>query len=57
MDVQVGSKYTCAYIQVSPIEIICILNIFAVKYVFSDKRMKLVAVIESKEISKVYILY
>ena len=26
------------YIQLSPIEIICVLNILAVKYTFSDKR-------------------
>ena len=40
IDVRLGSKYATAYIyiQVSPIEIICILNIFAVKYTFSDKR-------------------
>ena len=40
IDVRLISKYASAYILVSPIEIICILNIFAVKYIFSDKRMK-----------------
>ena len=41
MDVRLSSKDATAYIQVSPMEIICILNIFAVKYIFSDKgRMK-----------------
>ena len=34
IDVQLGSEYTSAYIQVNPIEIICILNIFAEKYIF-----------------------
>ena len=37
IDVRPGSKYASAYIQVSPIEIICILNTFAVKYIFSGK--------------------
>ena len=39
-DVRLGSKYGAAYIyiQFSPIEIICVLNIFDVKYTFSDKR-------------------
>ena len=34
-----GSKYASAYtyIQVNPIEIICIMNIFAVKYIFHKK--------------------
>ena len=40
MDVRVGSKYASVYIQVSPIENICILDIFTVKYIFSDKRVK-----------------
>ena len=43
MDVRLGPKYASAYIyeKLSPIEIICVLNIFAVKYTFSDKtRMK-----------------
>ena len=40
IDVRLISEYASAYILVSPIEIICILNIFAVKYIFSDKRMK-----------------
>ena len=38
-----GAKYASAYIyvQVSLTEVICILNIFAVKHTFSDKvRMK-----------------
>ena len=50
-DVQVGSKYASAYIyiQVSPIEIICILNIFALKYTFFDKRKTKLS--ELKEIS------
>ena len=41
-DVRLGSKYASVYIymQVSPIEIICILNVFAVKYSFSDKRRR-----------------
>ena len=49
-DVPSGSKYPSAYIyiQVSPIEIIYILNIFAVKYIFPDKRR--VAVSELKQI-------
>ena len=40
IDVRMSSKCSSAYIylQLSPIEIICILNIFAVKYIFSDKR-------------------
>ena len=40
VDFRLGSKYASAYIyiQVLPREIICILNIFAVKYTFSDKR-------------------
>ena len=35
-----GSIYASAYIymQLSPVKIICILNIFAVKYTFSDKK-------------------
>ena len=40
IDVQLGSKYVFAYIQVSPIEIICISNIFVVNTFFSEKRMK-----------------
>ena len=45
IDVCLGSKYASAYIyiwvvQVSYIEIICILNIFVVKYIFSYQRMK-----------------
>ena len=40
IDVRLISKYASAYILVSPIEIIWILNFFAVKYIFSDKRMK-----------------
>ena len=40
IDVRLISKYASAYILVSPIEIIWLLNIFAVKYIFSDKRMK-----------------
>ena len=42
-DVRLGSKYASVYIYIefSPIEIIYVLNIFAVKYTFSDKiRMK-----------------
>ena len=39
-EVRLGSKYASPYIQVSPIEIMCILIIFSVKYIFSDKRMK-----------------
>ena len=49
-----GSKYASAYIyvQVSPTEIVCILNIFAVKYIFSEKEeLHKVAVSELKEIS------
>ena len=40
IDARLGSKYASAYIyiQLSPIEIICILNIFSVKNTFSDKR-------------------
>ena len=40
IDVRISSKcpFAYIYIQLSPIEIICILNIFAVKYIFSDKR-------------------
>ena len=40
IDVRLGSKYASVYIyiQVSLIEIIWILNVFAVKYTFSDKR-------------------
>ena len=38
--VRLGSKHASGYIQVNPIEIICIFNIFTVKYIFSDKRMK-----------------
>ena len=39
-DVRLSSKYasTYIYIQFSLIEIICALNIFAVKYTFSNKR-------------------
>ena len=40
IDVRLGSKYASVYIRASPKEVICILNIFAVKYIFSDKRMK-----------------
>ena len=39
-DVRLGSKYASGYTQVSPIEIIFILDISAVKYIFSGKRMK-----------------
>ena len=48
-----GSKYTSAYvyIQVSPIEIIWILNIYAVEYIFLTKEeWNKVAVSELKEI-------
>ena len=40
IDVRMSSKCSSSYIylQLSPIEIICTLNIFAVKYIFSDKR-------------------
>ena len=38
--VRLGSKYASGYTQVSPIEIIFILDISAVKYIFSGKRMK-----------------
>ena len=40
IDVRISSKcpFAYIYIQLSPIEIICILNIFAIKYIFSDKR-------------------
>ena len=43
IDVRLGSKYTEAYIyiQVSPIEIICILNIFAVKHTLLQKKNEL----------------
>ena len=54
IDVLLGCKYVSAYIyiQVSPIEITCILNIFAVKYIFSEKEeWNKVAVSELKEIS------
>ena len=39
-DVRLVSKYATAYIymQVSPIEIMCTLDIFALKYIFSYKR-------------------
>ena len=59
IDVRMGSKYTSAYvyIQVSPIEIIWILNIYAVEYIFLTKEeWNKVAVSELKEIS-VYISY
>ena len=38
-DVLLGSKYTSAYtyMQINPIEIICIMNIFGVKYIFHTK--------------------
>ena len=50
-DVRVGSKYASAhiYMQVSPIEIMCIWNIFALKYTFFDKRKMELS--ELKEIS------
>ena len=40
IDVLPDCKYASAYTQVSLIDIICIWNILAVKYIFSDKRMK-----------------
>ena len=57
IDVRLGSKHTSAYIyiQVSLIEIICILNIFAVKYTFLTKEGNKVTVTELKEIPLVSI--
>ena len=62
LDILTGSKCasTYIYIQVKPIEIIYILEIFAVKHFFY-KRLKEewneVAISELKDISKVYISY
>ena len=55
-----SSKYASAYIyiQVSHTEIICIFNIYAVKYIFCNKeKWNKVAVSELKEISQDYISY
>ena len=58
--VLLGSKYASAYIyiQVCPTEIICMLNIFTVKYIFSEKEeWNKVAVSELKQISWDFISY
>ena len=60
IDVVQGFKYASEYIyiQISLTEIICILNIFAVKYIFSEKEERnKVAVSELKKISEDCISY
>ena len=61
MNFWLGYKYAFAYIyiQVSVKEIICILNIFAVEYIFFLRKedWNRVEVSELKESSKVYISY